>query len=522
LCIEAQHGKIATSKRRFVIGKDGMVKDLLQHAARYFAEQQQQAYLVGGSVRDLLLQKACTDWDIAATGDVPALARRLANSLHGYFAHMHDKASRVIVKVPEHDITIDISPLYHGNIEEDLRERDFTINAIALSLDNAVAYLSGKDTLIPIDPLQGAPDLAQRRLRAVNEKVFQRDPLRMLRAFRFMMLYQLTLDEHTAQMLTRDASLLLQAAPERTHDELYALLRPPGATERLRQLDQYGLFMTLMPEFARARGMPQPALHYWDVFDHSLQTVAALEQLADELYKSPEELRRSPFDLTGEGSIAELQTLLHEAEQQRIFQWDALVKPVMKLAALLHDIGKPITYSVDNEERIRFYNHPQAGVPLAQDIMQRISASTHDRRLVQQVVAHHMRPGQLSGDEVTTRAIRRFFVDLGPTGIYVALVSLCDHLAMRGPLPLNERWTRHLSTVLLLLHKYIRERQHITPPRLLQGNELMHRLKLEPGPIVGQLLEYIAEAQAEGTIHSKEEALWFAQDKLQQLESSSR
>lgn len=493
-----------------------MAKDPLQYAARYFADQQQQAYLVGGSVRDLLLQEPCTDWDIAATGDIPALARRLANTLHGYFAHMHDKASRVIVKAPEHDIIIDISPLYHGNIEEDLRERDFTMNAIALSLDNTASYLSGKDTLTPIDPLQGVPDLAQRRLRAVNDKIFQRDPLRMLRAFRFMMRYQLTLDEHTAQMLTRDASVLLQAAPERIHDELYALLQPSGATDRLRQLDQYGLFMTLMPEFVPARGMPQPALHYWDVLDHSLQTVAALEQLSDELHKSPEELRQSLFDLTGEGSIVELQTLLHEAEQQQIFQWDVLAKPAMKLAALLHDIGKPATYSVDNEGRIRFYNHPQAGVPLAQNIMQRISASTHDRRLVQQIVAHHMRPGQLSAGEVTIRAIRRFFVDLGPTGIYVALISLCDHLAMRGPLPLNERWTRHLSVVRLLLHKYIRERQQITPPRLIQGDELMHRLKLAPGPIVGQLLEYIAEAQAEGTIHSKEEALWLVQDKLQQ------
>ncbi|HEY7416907.1 MAG TPA: HD domain-containing protein, partial [Ktedonobacteraceae bacterium] len=429
-----------------------MAKDLLQHAAHYFANQQQQAYLVGGSVRDLLLQEACTDWDIAATGDVPALARRLANSLHGHFAHMHDKASRVIVKVAEHDSIIDIAPLYHGDIEEDLRGRDFTINAIALPLDNAASYASGEGLPAPIDPLEGVSDLAQRRLRAVNDGIFQRDPLRMLRAFRFMMRYQLSLEEHTTQMLTRDASLLLQAAPERIHDELYTILQPHGATDRLRQLDQYGLFTTLMPEFIPARGMPQPSLHYWDVLDHSLQTVAALEQLSDELHKSTEDLRRSPFDLTGEGSMVRLQTLLHEAEQQQIFQWDSLTKPVMKLAALLHDIGKPTTYTIDAEGRIRFYNHPQVGVPLAQDIMQRIGASTRDCRLVQQIVAHHMRPGQLSSDEVTIRAIRRFFVDLGPTGIYVALVSLCDHLAMRGPLPFNERWTRHLSAVLLLLH----------------------------------------------------------------------
>jgi hypothetical protein len=148
--------------------------------------------------------------------------------------------------------------------------------------------------------------------------------------------------------------------------------------------------------------------------------------------------------------------------------------------------------------------------------MQRMSASVHDRRLVQQVVANHMRPGQLSSGTLTQRAIRRYFVDLGPVGINVALVSLADHLAMRGLQPLTEHWTNHLTTVVALLHTYIRERQRIMPPRLLQADELISRLKLTPGPIIGQLLEAIAEAQAEGSIHSKEDALWLAHEKLQQ------
>ncbi|HEV2659505.1 MAG TPA: hypothetical protein VGU68_02835, partial [Ktedonobacteraceae bacterium] len=151
---------------------------------------------------------------------------------------------------------------------------------------------------------------------------------------------------------------------------------------------------------------------------------------------------------------------------------------------------------------------------LAQHITRRLSASTRDSRLVQQVVAHHMRPGQLSHDTLTPRAIRRYFVDLGPVGINVALISLADHLAMRGPDPLGTAWERHLATVRQLLTAYIRERKRLLPPRLLQGDELMHRLRIAPGPLVGYLLDQIAEAQAEGTIHSKEEALWLAQEKL--------
>ena len=206
--------------------------------------------------------------------------------------------------------------------------------------------------------------------------------------------------------------------------------------------------------------------------------------------------------------------MLFEAEQQGIFHFSTLTAPATKLAALLHDIGKTVTYAVDEEGAITFYHHPQRGIPLAQAVMQRLNASSHDRRLVQQIVAHHMRPGQLRHDQLTARAIRRYFVDLGPIGIIVALISLSDHLAMRGPQPLTEDWGRHLATVRLLLTRYIRERERILPPRLIQANELMSRFNIEPGPMVGQLLESIAEQQADGHIHSKEEAFWFIEDRF--------
>jgi poly(A) polymerase len=223
----------------------------------------------------------------------------------------------------------------------------------------------------------------------------------------------------------------------------------------------------------------------------------------------------------GSDEFAEIRNLLREAEQQGIFQFPSLTAPRMKLAALLHDIGKPITYSTDADGDIHFYDHPQAGVPLAQQIMTRLNASIQDRRVVQLVVAHHMRPGQLAHlDTVTPRAIRRYFVDLGPMGIHVALFSLADHIATLGPQwdeytkRSDSSWPRHLALVRLLLTRYIRERESILPARLVSPEELMRRLKLEPGPLIGQLLESIAEAQAEGRIHSKEEALWLAEEQI--------
>jgi poly(A) polymerase len=621
---------------------------LLHRTAAYFNDQRQPAYLVGGSLRNILLGQQCVDWDIVTTGDAHRLARRLADKLGAYYVHLHEKASRVVVVLdtnspnnPKQEITFDISPLNGKTIEDDLRQRDFTINAIAAPLGDIVQYLEMHDTGQPpgspprgmvgatlavalapalaadpltpgstdttlatgpvvapdtidplhalpdplapastdttlalkpvvtpdtidplhalpdplapastdatltlgpvvapdtidplhalpdplalgvtaggglnlIDPLHGLPDLAAHRLKAANADVFRRDPLRMLRAVRLMMRYGLEIDRWTEELMIRDAALLIQVAAERVHDELYALLGPAGATERLRFLDEHGLFTVIFPEFVVARGMRQPGPHYWDVLEHSLESVGALERVARMVEQGSESTGR-------EDDLAEIQVLLREAETQGIFSFERLKAPGMKMAALLHDIGKTVTYSEDEDGGIHFYNHPQAGVPLVEQVLRRLCASTQDRRLAQLVSAHHMRPGQLGQDgPVTPRAIRRYFVDLGPTGIYVALISLADHLATLGPQPVTNSWERHLGVVRLLLESYIRERERILPPRLISPEELIRRLNLEPGPLIGQLLDLIAEAQAEGTIHSKEEALWLAEERMDELNS---
>jgi len=402
--------------------------------------------------------------------------------------------------------------------------------------------------------LNGVADIAARRLKAVDSEVFRHDPLRLLRAVRLMARYHLTMDGSTEGLMMRDSALLTQVAPERIHDELYAILASDGAMERLQFLDDHGLLTVLIPEFIPAREMEQPSPHYWDVLQHSLQTVGMWEQLVGLLQKPAEEIRQSPLErmiqsqqvkqmkqvkqvkqtpdeigasgLEGvEGcTLVEIQALLREAEEQGIFSFGALNAPAMKLAVLLHDIGKPATRTSDEDGAVHFYGHPQAGVPLALQVMKRLRASTQDSRLVQLVTAHHMRPGQLGlNGAVTPRAVRRYFADLGPTGILVALFSLADHLATRGPsLGSNEEvggakgssWEQHVVVVCGLLREYIRNRESILPPRLMSGEELMKRLKLSPGPIVGALLELIAEAQAEGRIHSREEALWLAEEWL--------
>ena len=470
---------------------------ILKQAARFFADQQASVYLVGGSLRNLLSGYPCGDWDLVTDGEAHKLARRLADTVGGFYSYMHEKASRVVVRFPAaEDLVLDIAPLHGQTLEEDLRARDFTLNALAAPLAPVLEQMERAGSL-------------------VDAEVFRRDPLRMLRALRLARRYGLTITAETEKLIRRDAHLLPQAAAERIQAELWTLLAQPGALEQLYRLDTCGLLMVLFPELQAACGMRQPAPHHWDVLEHSLQCVAALEGLTAALEAAPTtpfapELAALPAD--GE-ALAEIRELLREGEQQEVFRFSDLHSARMKLAALLHDIGKPLTYTVDGQGNIHFYGHPQIGAPIAGEIMGRFSASTQDRRLVQLVTAHHMRPGQLGQDgQVTPRAIRRYFVDLGPTGILVALFSLADHLATLGPQPRTAAWSRHLVVTRLLLTSYIRERAKIMPPRLVRADELLSRLRLQPGPIVGQLLEAIAEAQADGLIHSREEAILLARE----------
>ncbi len=265
---------------------------------------------MGGSLRDLLLGEASRDWDIAVEGDAHGLARKLAKTLGGISVHMHEKASRVIVRLGESvedDVVMDITPVNGSSIYDDLHARDFTINAMAIPLGaiapsigagyeegergserREMAGLAGDHEGRPytarsgqiIDPLHGQRDLQARRLRAVERHIFQHDPLRMLRAVRLAARYHLTIDNLTRGMIQRDAALLPSVAAERIHQELHAILEPDGAAAQLRLLDDLGLLTTLIPEFIPARGMRQPYPHYWGVLEHSLETVGALERIA--------------------------------------------------------------------------------------------------------------------------------------------------------------------------------------------------------------------------------------------------
>lgn len=471
---------------------------ILQRLAAFFAQTNIAAYLVGGCVRDWLLGRATNDLDIALDGDPLSLGRSLAGELGGTFVLLDqaNPTARVVLPGPSH---IDLTQLRGGSILSDLAQRDFTINALALPLTFEPANVQTLERII--DPFHGREDLQAGIIRSVSEASFLDDPLRLLRAARFAAELRFHIDPDTQAQIRRHARLITVPAPERVRDELARILAASDAAEHLRLLDRLGLLAGLLPEVTALKGVTQPPEHYWDVYEHSLQTVAALENNVQRLNAETSERSYVPQPLCPWAAIKRyLNTPILPGGHERL--------TMLKFAALLHDVAKPRCKTLEPNGRIRFIGHEREGAQSAREILQRLRFSSREAATVEIIIRHHMRPAQLLETPLTRRAIYRYFRDTGQEAISILLLSLADHRATGGPALNLTDWLCHLDFTWRMLLAYYQEPQRVVaPPRLLTGYDVMTALGIGPGKRVGMLLEEIREAQAAGQIGTKEEAL---------------
>jgi poly(A) polymerase len=467
--------------------------------------------VTGGCLRDALLGRRPHDIDLSVTGDPLELGRRLADALGGAFVPLHEEFSIARVVLPPKDETgsqiIDIVPV-RGAIEGDLAERDFSIDAMAMPL---ALFAQGKRRPL-IDPCDGKRDLDGRVVRAVSDDVFRRDPLRLLRAVRLCAELGFSLEPEAAALARRDASLLAQAAPERQRDELLRILDDsPRAAAGLRLADELGLLEQLLPEFTATRGEEQPPEHYWDVFEHSLGTVAALDVLL-----APE----APADRHWAPLWRHLWAEMKEVpDAEKHFGEEASPdhgrSGLLKLGGLLHDIAKPETRTIDENGRMRFFGHAREGASKVGPILRRLRFSGAEVRLVEAMVREHLRPLQIAKDgPPSRRALFRYFRDCGDAAVDVLFLSLADHLATVGPRLEWAGWRRHVAVIKHILMQRFADETLAAPPRLLTGHDLMDALGLSPGPLVGRLLAAVEDAQGAGEVRSREEALNLARREL--------
>lgn len=502
--------RIDGQKQRVLIRPQ--VLELLRQLDDFMSTRRIESYLVGGLVRDALLGRDTADIDIAVRADALEVAREVALFTGGSYAAIDagNRIGRVVLTgkespVADSECWLDFSTI-DGDIEEDLPRRDFTIDAMAFRLSELA---SDPRNARLIDPFHGWEDIHSGMVRVVSEKAFPDDPVRLLRAVRLAAELGFKLDGETEAGIMRHAQLLSTVAGERLREELLRLLALPGGHELFAYLDRLGLLTALIPELARTRGVTQPKEHFWNVLEHSLRAVTAVDFL----------LRRGIWQDMG----SEVLSLVPWSDElgnyfTRDVSCGSTRRQLLKLAALLHDIAKPQTMTRDIRGRRRFFGHGSQGAEATVIILERLRFSARETRLVASMVEHHLRPGQLSqGNELPSRrAIYRYFRDTGESGVDVLFLSLADHLATRGPNLDLEDWRVHTHEVAYILEQRYEQAERTTIKRLIDGHDLIDIFGLEPGRTIGEILGQVQEAQATGELIDRESALSYIRKLLEQ------
>lgn len=463
-------------------------------------------YLVGGAVRDALLARPSHDLDFALPENALPVARQVANAIGGAFYPLDEARNYGRVVFTAEDgarLVIDFSVYQGPDLESDLRGRDFTVNAMAVEVHQRALF----------DPLGGAVDLRARQLRACSPEAFIADPIRVLRGIRLAAAFDFHILPETRQLMRQATHLIPQNSPERLRDELFRILEGPRPAAALRGLDILGALAHVLPELSALKGVEQPEPHFHDVWNHTLEVLNKLSSVLDVL------ARQHNPEIAASMQMGQISLRLGRYREQTSAHLAAALtqerslRALLFLAALYHDIAKPETRTVDDDGRIRFLDHDQAGAEIAGQRAYALQLSNAEIARLKTIIRHHMRPLYLTntGRAPTRRAIYRFFRDAGLAGVDICLLSLADVLATYGPTLPQEHWENHIAVVRTLLSAWWEQpTESVSPPALVSGHDLIAELGLPPGPLVGELLEAIREAQATGQIQDRRAALSFA------------
>jgi putative nucleotidyltransferase with HDIG domain len=432
------------------------------------------AYFAGGCVRDLLLLRAPADYDVA-TSATPEQA--LAMFPRTFAVGAQFGVVLVVDAYEEVEILTEVATFrndgaykdgrrpesvsYTDSAEQDVLRRDFTINGMLLDPDRL--RISGVVDQAVLDFVGGRDDLQRGIIRAIGDpsQRFAEDKLRMLRAVRFAARFGFEIEEKTLRAIRAAAPGIDHVSLERVREELTRMLTEGAARRGFELLEQTGLLVEVLPELARMRGVEQPPQYHpeGDVWIHTLML---LEQLP------------------------------------------AGVPATLAWGALLHDVGKPATFRVA-PDRIRFDGHVEVGGRIAEAICHRLRMSNSDTEQILALVANHMRFADV--EKMRDSTLKRFF----------RLDRFDEHLALHRMDCMASH--RDLSLYQFALERYQRAApEHIRPTPLVNGDDLI-ALGYRPGPEFRNVLTMIEDAQLEGAIHTREEALAMIADRFSESDS---
>ncbi len=431
------------------------------------------AWLVGGVVRDDLLDRPLRDVDLAVQGEPEAAARAVAAHLGGPAFSLSERFGAWRVLDGDRRLVCDISPLQGATIEEDLRHRDFTVNAMAVPLE-------GGET---IDPHGGRSDLEAGRLRVLGARAYDSDPLRTLRLVRLVAELGLAPDADTERLTAAAAPRLSEPSPERVFAELRMTVTAPGVLEGLGLAARLGVLGAVLPELTALKGIEQSRFHHLDVFDHTMEVLRRLIDLEADL--------PSVFgDLAGPLTVQLDRPLADETTRGQ----------ALRMAALFHDVAKPATRGVRTDGKVTFIGHDSAGEDMVGDIFRRLRTSERLRSYVGKLTREHLVLGFLVHQRpLDARTMHSYLRRTEPVEVEVTLLSCADRMATRGRG--QEPWiAAHLELARDVMGAALAWRAHGPPAPLLRGNELAQELGIAPGPDLGELLASLEQAVYAGEV----------------------
>lgn len=469
-------------------------------------ETNTEVYVVGGYIRDFLLKKKTLDIDLVVSEKAESFAKKLAKKINGkcFILHSDLQVYRVAV-INNPDIEyIDISLMQGKTIKDDLSKRDFTINALAVKIEN---FDNIKKNII--DYFNGTKDLKNKEIKAVSKKVFVDDPLRMLRAFRFASEYNFKISKETLALIKKYSSKISTVAGERIKNEFFRILNNKKSSQYIAVIDDIKLLEKMFPVITK---MKKSAKNFYyhpkGLFQHCFQTYEALENILVKLDKY--------FPTTKN---------ILEQHLNETFSENVNKKNLLKFIAIFHDCAKPeCAKRMDN--KMRFLGHEELGAEKTAQIMKELKMSNKETEFAKAIISEHMRPSNLAKTEIiTNRAQMRLFRDIKentPDLLILAMSDWHSYKTLKKKIYSPKVLKQQEKSVAKLIFSYFDFINNKPKDKIIDGNVLMKEFKLKPGKIIGELLKYVNNAYEEGRIKDKQQALKYAKTQLTVLKKKHK
>ncbi|MDR1511647.1 MAG: HD domain-containing protein [Endomicrobium sp.] len=455
-----------------------------------------EVYIVGGFLRDVLLKRGSkySDIDLVVNKNALKYSKKIASAFKSKLITLNDanKTYRIILKSSVIE-NIDISLLNGKTIERDLQNRDFTVNAVAFNLKDFKDFKDFKKQIIFLKN-SNVRDLKSRIINTVSVRSFEIDPLRMLRAFRFAVELNFDISQGTFKQIRRNAKLIRKVAPERIKNEFFRILSVKNSVSLLKEMDKCKLISEIFYEIdTMKKASKKYYYHPGGLFQHSFETMRFTEKILNNL---KEYFPNNYIDLH------------KHFDDNNIFSENVTRESLLKFAAFFHDNAKPETSKFING-KMHFFGHEKLGADKIKKIMISLKSSKKDIETVSFLIRHHMRPSTLTKNNVITKkAALKFFRDIGDNTPDALILSMSDWYSYKKlgtfspiALKLQKKFIRGLI-------KYYYELKKAKPlSKIVDGNVIMKKFNLRPGPWIGELLDFVFEAQQEGKISKPCEAL---------------